>query len=286
MYEQMQKRSGTMPYTTGISVLVVSPIIAVIFSGILFAIFNAAMGGEASFKQVFAVLAHAGVISAVSTVVLRRDQLLPAGPMGSVANLGALLPMLSENSFAAHLLGMVDLFLIWYIVVLAIGPGRAVPPADAADRDLAAVVLRGDRYRQLRSLRAGVGEHESEQEDSRSGLGSSSFSGASRTPTSSSSGRTASSSTSKTIQKRDLQAIVSASGKIQPQRLVNISADTMGRVTDLAVEEGQSVQKGQFLLQIDPRNLTTAYNQTRRRSPRRARRWNSCACRSTARRRR
>src|SRR4026208_2227626 len=63
-----------------------------------------------------------------------------------------------------------------------------------------------------------------------------------------------------TIQKRDLQAIVSASGKIQPQRLVNISADTMGRVTDLKVEEGQSVQKGQFLLQIDPRNLTTAYN--------------------------
>ncbi|MEO6238908.1 MAG: efflux RND transporter periplasmic adaptor subunit [Vicinamibacterales bacterium] len=65
-----------------------------------------------------------------------------------------------------------------------------------------------------------------------------------------------------TIQKRDLQAVVSASGKIQPQRLVNISADTMGRVTDLKVEEGQHVQKGEFLLQIDPRNLTTAYNQT------------------------
>jgi len=65
-----------------------------------------------------------------------------------------------------------------------------------------------------------------------------------------------------TIQKRDLQAIVSASGKIQPQRLVNISADTMGRVTDLRVDEGQRVQKGEFLLQIDPRNLTTAYNQS------------------------
>ena len=64
-----------------------------------------------------------------------------------------------------------------------------------------------------------------------------------------------------TVQKRDLQAIVSASGKIQPQRLVNISADTMGRVTDLKVEEGQRVKKGDFLLQIDPRNLTTAYNQ-------------------------
>jgi HlyD family secretion protein len=65
-----------------------------------------------------------------------------------------------------------------------------------------------------------------------------------------------------TIQKRDLQAIVSASGKIQPRTLVNISADTMGRVVDLAVEEGQRVQKGQFLLQIDPRNLTTAFNQS------------------------
>jgi len=64
------------------------------------------------------------------------------------------------------------------------------------------------------------------------------------------------------VQKRDLQAIVSASGKIQPQRLVNISADTMGRVVDLAVEEGQRVKKGDFLLQIDPRNLTTAYNQS------------------------
>ena len=64
------------------------------------------------------------------------------------------------------------------------------------------------------------------------------------------------------VQKRDLQALVSASGKIQPQRLVNISADTMGRVVDLRVEEGQRVNKGDFLLQIDPRNLTTAYNQT------------------------
>jgi HlyD family secretion protein len=64
-----------------------------------------------------------------------------------------------------------------------------------------------------------------------------------------------------TVQKRDLQAVVSASGKIQPERLVNISADTMGRVTNLAIDEGQRVTKGQFLLQIDPRNLSSAVNQ-------------------------
>ena len=64
------------------------------------------------------------------------------------------------------------------------------------------------------------------------------------------------------VQKRRLEAIVSASGKIQPKRDVNISADTMGKVTDLAVNEGDRVTKGQFLLQIDPRNLRTAVQRT------------------------
>ena len=57
------------------------------------------------------------------------------------------------------------------------------------------------------------------------------------------------------VRARDLDAIVSASGKIQPKRQVNISATTMGRVTRLAVQEGQRVKAGQFLLEIDPRSL-------------------------------
>ncbi len=57
------------------------------------------------------------------------------------------------------------------------------------------------------------------------------------------------------VQKRNLEALVSASGKIQPKKSVNISADTMGRVTSLSVNEGDRVTKGQFLLEIDPRNL-------------------------------
>jgi HlyD family secretion protein len=57
------------------------------------------------------------------------------------------------------------------------------------------------------------------------------------------------------IRARDLEAIVSASGKIQPKRQVNVSANTTGRVTRVAVEEGQRVKTGQFLLEIDPRSL-------------------------------
>jgi HlyD family secretion protein len=57
------------------------------------------------------------------------------------------------------------------------------------------------------------------------------------------------------LRTRDLESIVSASGKIQPKTQVNISANTTGRVTRLAVDEGQRVKAGQFLLEIDPRSL-------------------------------
>lgn len=63
--------------------------------------------------------------------------------------------------------------------------------------------------------------------------------------------------TSEKIARHDLAAIVSASGKIRAQRTVNISAETTGKVVNLAVNEGDSVTAGQFLLQIDPRNLQT-----------------------------
>ncbi|NDP43988.1 MAG: HlyD family efflux transporter periplasmic adaptor subunit, partial [Aromatoleum sp.] len=63
--------------------------------------------------------------------------------------------------------------------------------------------------------------------------------------------------TTETIKARDLEAVVSASGKIQPKRLVNISADTPGRVVNLAVNEGDRIKPGQFLLQIDPKSLRT-----------------------------
>ena len=128
MYAQMERGARTMPYTTGASLLVVSPILAVILAGILFAIFNAALGGEASFKQVFAIVVHAGafvsgVVFALSSMLLGTINYLRGTAMTSVANLGALAPMLPEGSFAANLLGAVDFFMIWYIFVLAIGLG-------------------------------------------------------------------------------------------------------------------------------------------------------------------
>jgi HlyD family secretion protein len=54
------------------------------------------------------------------------------------------------------------------------------------------------------------------------------------------------------VARRDLVAAVTASGKIQPKTKVDVSPDITGRITRLAVHEGDRVTKGQFLLQIDP----------------------------------
>ena len=60
------------------------------------------------------------------------------------------------------------------------------------------------------------------------------------------------------VSRRDLVSAVTASGKIEPQTSVDISADITGRIIEIAVEEGDLVRKGQFLLQIDPAQYQAA----------------------------
>jgi HlyD family secretion protein len=57
------------------------------------------------------------------------------------------------------------------------------------------------------------------------------------------------------VEKVDLVAKVTANGKIQAQRKVDLSALVMGQVVNLAVKEGDQVKKGQLLLQIDKAQL-------------------------------
>lgn len=54
------------------------------------------------------------------------------------------------------------------------------------------------------------------------------------------------------VESRDLVASVTASGQVSPRTKVDLSADITGRITRLAVKEGDEVREGQFLLQIDP----------------------------------
>jgi hypothetical protein len=120
MYEQLRGRMWLAPYQTAITVLVFSPIVAVAIAGILFLVFNVLMGGGATFKQLFAVLIHAGVISALQQLFTGPLNYF-RGAVTSATNLAVLLPMVDPKSFVGRILSMTDLFLIWYLLVLAIG---------------------------------------------------------------------------------------------------------------------------------------------------------------------
>src|SRR5215467_5151390 len=67
-YDQMERGIERAKYTTPIAQLFAIPLGSVIFAAILLGIFNALLGGDATFKQVFAVVAHSGVISALQAV--------------------------------------------------------------------------------------------------------------------------------------------------------------------------------------------------------------------------
>ena len=53
-------------------------------------------------------------------------------------------------------------------------------------------------------------------------------------------------------QKRTIYEIVTANGKIQPEKEIKVSADVSGEIVELYIKEGDSIKQGQILLKIKP----------------------------------
>ncbi len=60
---------------------------------------------------------------------------------------------------------------------------------------------------------------------------------------------------------REIREIVSASGKIYPEKEVKISSDVSGEIVELFVREGDSVKAGQVLVKINPETYVSAVEQ-------------------------
>ena len=54
------------------------------------------------------------------------------------------------------------------------------------------------------------------------------------------------------VMKRDIQEIITASGKLKPEKEISISADVSGEIIELKIKEGDRVKKGDLLLRIKP----------------------------------
>ncbi len=120
--ENTQKMFPVIRGITIAAVIVVPIVLFLVISGILFGVFGAILGGGGTFKQVLALVAHAGVVQMVAGIFILVMNYL-RGSMTSMTNLGVFVPMLPEDSFVVHFLGAIDLVWLWYLSILAIGLG-------------------------------------------------------------------------------------------------------------------------------------------------------------------
>jgi hypothetical protein len=122
MYARLESGANLQRYFALLGVLVSVPVGCAIVAGLVLAIFNAVLGGDASFPQAYAVVAHSQIVLALQQLFVTPLN-YARETMSSATNLVVFLPMLDEATFAARFLGWIDLFRIWWIVSLAIGLG-------------------------------------------------------------------------------------------------------------------------------------------------------------------
>ena len=121
-YEQLERFAPYSVYVAAVSQLVFLPLIALVIAGLAFAIFTGGLGANATFRQVFAVVAFSCVLTGLRSV-FSTPLNYARESLSSPTTLMAVLPFFADNTFVARLLGSIDLFYIWWLTNLAIGLG-------------------------------------------------------------------------------------------------------------------------------------------------------------------
>jgi hypothetical protein len=121
MYDQMEAQLSRFLSLGVVANLLFLPLILAAVAGLLTGVFGTLLGGSGTFRQMYAIMAHSTVILAVQA--LFSTTLSYAQDRVAGAHLGLFFPMLDPGSFAALLLGGLDLFLIWATISVAIGVG-------------------------------------------------------------------------------------------------------------------------------------------------------------------
>jgi hypothetical protein len=128
---QMHEQNPTMPdqqadmalavtkFATPVMIPIGGLVVMLIIAGVLMGVF-AITGGTASFKQVLAVVAHAGVVSTVVGIVNLAINYF-RGSMVPVTSLAGVGQAFAEKGFLAGFFGAIDLVWFIYFFVLAIG---------------------------------------------------------------------------------------------------------------------------------------------------------------------
>jgi len=120
MYDQLASRMEDAQYFAAVPVLVFIPIVTVILAGVVWTVCYVVLGAHAPFRSMYAVVAHAGAINIVQQLFVVPLN-YARGVMSNPTTVAVFFPMLEPGSFGQRFLGLIDLFIVWQLTVLAIG---------------------------------------------------------------------------------------------------------------------------------------------------------------------
>lgn len=121
-YAELQALSQSGPlYGVGMAVTT-GPILTLVLAGVIVVVFRPRNSHAVSFSQVLAVVAHASVILTIREVVSVPVSFMREAT-GGATSLGLWFPALDAASFAGRFVAALDVFVIWWAVLLAVGVG-------------------------------------------------------------------------------------------------------------------------------------------------------------------
>jgi len=121
-YAELQTLSRSGPLYGVATALAGGPVLTMALAAVIFLVFRPRHGRTVSFSQVLAVVAHASVILAVRQLVSVPVSFAREAT-GGATSLGLWFPALDAASFAGRFVGALDVFVIWWVVLVGIGVG-------------------------------------------------------------------------------------------------------------------------------------------------------------------
>jgi len=121
-YAELRKLSThAVAYGIG-TALLYGPVLTLAIASGVFLLFGSADQPKASFTQVCAIVSYASVPLALRQIVASVSTYVSEST-ASATSIGTWWPTLSEASATARFAGALDLFVIWWVILLAVGIG-------------------------------------------------------------------------------------------------------------------------------------------------------------------
>jgi hypothetical protein len=122
LYTALRNWARYRPLLSAVGIIVGWPLLWAGSAAIIRAIANRASEVNATFPQVFTVIVHASSVFALRAVVAAPLNYLRES-LGGATSLRAIFPGLGDATFAARLFGALDIFVLWWVLLVAVGLG-------------------------------------------------------------------------------------------------------------------------------------------------------------------